>query len=307
MLVTTPTGTIGSRVLRRLTEQPSSSLSIRVIARKPQKLSEKVRASLAVEIVKGCHDDSETLLNALNGVDAVFWCQPDSITADHVHEFYGKFAAVGRDAFKLCKTPRVVAISAAGGEFAEHAGPISALREAENILRASGTALRFLRCGSFYENLLWQLNSLRDDGSFFYSIAGRAKHPMVACDDVARVAVQWLLDATWSGTGAINLLGPADLSYDDVADVLGEVLQRRVEYAPVSHHEYREMLLSLGYHENAAAALQDMFDVIEASDWQALRRDPKSSGKTTLHDWAKKYLQPLFFCPALGAGSTAVG
>src|SRR5207247_4316888 len=65
ILITTPTGNIGRRVLRELL---APEFSVRVIARDPARLPEEVREQ--VEVIRGSGDDSATLRLALDGVEA---------------------------------------------------------------------------------------------------------------------------------------------------------------------------------------------------------------------------------------------
>ena len=164
LLITTPTGNIGSRILRNLVQQ--GTYSLRVLVRNPGKLPPQIKQS--VEVIEGNHNDSLTLTRALEGVDAMFWCQPDSITEEDYYGFYRDFASAGCEAIRRQATPRVVVLSSAGGGFpGEARGPITALREMENILARSGANFRFLRCGSFFENFFFQIDSLRNEGAFF--------------------------------------------------------------------------------------------------------------------------------------------
>ncbi len=182
ILITTPTGNVGSRVLRDLAQREHGVL--RVIVRHPEKLPPEIRES--VEVIAGSHADPATLIRALEGVEAMFWCQPDSITAEDYYGFYRDFASAGCAAIRHQQTPRVVVLSATGGAFNGQAGPITALHQMEDILGRSGAHLRFLRCGSFFENFLWQIDALRNEGTFYYPMAGDVAHPMVASDDIGR-------------------------------------------------------------------------------------------------------------------------
>lgn len=249
LLSTTPTGNIGSRVLRNLAQH--GSYALRVIARNPDKLPQHIRRS--VEVIEGGHDDPVSLARALEGVDAMFWCQPDSITAEDYYGYYRHFASAGCEAIRQQQTRRVVALSATGGTFNGNAGPITALHQMEEILSRSGAHLRFLRCGSFFENFLWQVDSLRDEGAFYYPMAGHVPHPMVASDDIAKTAVRWLTQGDWTGIDPIPVLGPADLSYNEVAGILSKTLNRPVQFINPSTDEYRNGLLQLRKRDRCLA------------------------------------------------------
>jgi len=68
IVVTTPTGHIGSQVVANLL---AANEAVRVIARNPARLSAEVRAK--VEIVTGSSDDEGVLMRALEGAESLSW------------------------------------------------------------------------------------------------------------------------------------------------------------------------------------------------------------------------------------------
>src|SRR6266496_2338743 len=152
ILVTTPAGNIGRKVLRELL---APEFSVRVIAREPARLPGEIREQ--VEAVRGSTDDPAALRRALEGVESLFWCVPtESLQETNVRGHFERFARAASRAVREAGTPRVVTISVGGKGVARNAGPISALHAMEDLLNESGAAIRHLRCGSFMENFLWQ-------------------------------------------------------------------------------------------------------------------------------------------------------
>src|SRR4029453_12925873 len=88
ILVTTPTGRIGRRIVPELL---APEFSVRVIVRDPTRLPEQI--GQRVEVVRGSTDDVATLQQALEGVDALFWCVPtESAQETNVEQHYERFA-----------------------------------------------------------------------------------------------------------------------------------------------------------------------------------------------------------------------
>src|SRR5438876_368743 len=130
ILVTTPTGNIGRRVLVELL---APEFSVRVISRDPSRLPEEIREQ--VEVVRGSTDETATLRRALDGVEALFWCVPSaSLDTMNVREHYERFAHAACQAIREARTSRIVTISAGGKRLAGNAGPISGLHAMEDIL-----------------------------------------------------------------------------------------------------------------------------------------------------------------------------
>ena len=71
IVITTPTGEIGGQVLDRILD---SGEAVRVIARDPSRLPERVRAR--AEVVQGSHGDAGAITKALAGADRLFWLVP---------------------------------------------------------------------------------------------------------------------------------------------------------------------------------------------------------------------------------------
>src|SRR5213593_511353 len=89
ILVTTPTGNIGRKVVPELL---APEFSVRVIVRDPARLPVEIRDQ--VEVVRGSTDDAATLRRALDGVEALFWCVPtESLQTVNVRNHYERSPA----------------------------------------------------------------------------------------------------------------------------------------------------------------------------------------------------------------------
>jgi uncharacterized protein YbjT (DUF2867 family) len=111
IVVTTPTGQIGSQVVRRLLDHGSA---VRVIVRDASRLDGAVRER--VEIVEGSHDDSAVLDQALPEADAVFWLVPPNPHASSAAEHYLNFARAGAAAIARHEVGHVVGAREARGD-----------------------------------------------------------------------------------------------------------------------------------------------------------------------------------------------
>ena len=80
------------------------------------------------------------------------------------------------------------------------------------------------------DNIARQAESIKNQGMFFSPIDGDRKLPTVATRDIAAAASRLLLDDTWSGVGEVPLLGPEDLSFNDMAEIISEVLGMEVRF-----------------------------------------------------------------------------
>jgi uncharacterized protein YbjT (DUF2867 family) len=121
ILVTTPTGRIGQRVVRRLLERDTA---VRVIVRNPARLDGGVRDR--VDVVVGAHDDPAVLDAGMQGVRGLFWLVPPNAHVTNAETHYLSFARVAAGAIRQHAVPRVVAVSSAGHGWPKRAGVLSA-------------------------------------------------------------------------------------------------------------------------------------------------------------------------------------
>ena len=284
MALTTPTGNIGSKVFVRLLETETSA--IRVLVRDPGKLPALARER--VEIVQGSMEDLAALRRLLDGVESLFWCQPDAATATDYVGAYEALARIGAEAIRETDVQRVVAISATGEPGDTPAGPITALHRMESILAETGAAVRFLRCGSFFENLLWQWESILEQGWFTYPAPRDVSGPQVATADIAHAAAGWLANADWTGQKAVALLGPQDLTYDEMATILSHAVGRPVRYQESTPQEYLVAMQAIGQSESAAQGLVDMFTYL-ARHYAVPPEVDRLLTPTHLADWLEQF------------------
>jgi uncharacterized protein YbjT (DUF2867 family) len=288
ILVTTPAGKIGRRVLCELL---APDFSVRVITREPERLPAEIREQ--VEVVRGSSDDPALLRRALDGVEAVFWCvPPEDLQERHVELHYEGFACAAWQAIRQAGTPRVVTISAVGKTDAQHAGRISGLHAMEEILNESGAAIRHLRCGLFMDNFHREAAWLIQRGLLSYPVPGHVPVPMVAVADIANFALKYLVRRDWTGIAGIAVHGPEDLSYGEAAAIMGRVLARRVRYEQASATQYVQRMVSLGASTEYARSLVEMHSALAQGISQVEPRTPESTTRTTLAKWSADELVP---------------
>ncbi|MBC7396965.1 MAG: NAD(P)H-binding protein [Bdellovibrionales bacterium] len=208
IVVTTPTGHIGSQLLKKLF---ASGRPLRVIARDPGKFSPATREK--VEVVQGSLGDAEVVTKAYSNASDLFFVIPPSMDYVDVDSYYLRLVEVTCEAIRTCGIKRVVHVSGTGLGFEPKAGPVSASYLVEKKLLSLDASVRVLHCGTFMENLLHSVPSLKAVGKFSTSVPFDVRMPWVATCDFAAAAAKLLLDPSWSGNGAVGVLGPEYLSY----------------------------------------------------------------------------------------------
>ena len=287
IVITTPTGAIGQQVLQSLlqTGQP-----LRVIARDPSRLAPQVRRQ--VDVVQGSHGDGTVVDRAFAGAEAVFWLVPADPRAEGVEAAYVDFSRPACAAFKKHGVRRVVGVSALGRGATEDAGHVSASLKMDDLIASTGVGYRALTMPSFMDNLLWQVEPIRSQGLFFSPIDGDLRSPTCATRDIAAVAAKLLLDPSWSGQDHVAVLGPEDLSFNDMAAIMSDVLGKPVRFQQIPMEAFRSQLLAGGYSEPMAQAMVDMLDAKTKGLDNAEPRTSQSRTPTHFRQWCEEVLRP---------------
>lgn len=287
ILITNPTGRIGSNVAQALL---ASGQPMRLLTRDASKLPQNLQKN---DIVIGSHSDQAAVTKAMEGVNRVFWCVPQNHQLDNFLDYYLNFSRAFADALKTSSVTQVVGISSGGKGRVKAEGPISSLHAMEDMVNASGVATRFLRSGNFIENLLWQVVPIKQRGVIGYPIDGDSTMPNVAIKDIAAVATSWLLSENWNGQQGVAVHGPADLSFNQVAAILSQALNKPITFHRTPDTVYLEILRKSGCSNTFAQGLLNMFQEIERHIYEAEPRTPQSTTPTTLLEWAKEVLAPI--------------
>jgi uncharacterized protein YbjT (DUF2867 family) len=289
IIVTAPTGAIGHQVLENVLQGQEP---IRVIARDPSRLPPHARDR--IDVVQGSHSDAAVVNRAFAGADAVFWLVPPDPRAKTVDAAYVDFTRPACAAFKTHGVKRVVGISALGRgtPAAAHAGLVTASLKMDDLIASAGVHYRAVTNPSFMDNLLRQVEAIKKQGVFSLPISGDLKQPSACTRDIAATAAKLLLDHSWTGVASAPVLGPEDLSYNDMATIMSEVLGKPVRFQQIAGDAFKARLMQRGMSEAMAQANADMWTAYGEGLDTAERRTPQSTTPTSFRQWCEEELKP---------------
>jgi len=289
IVITTPAGQIGRQVLASLLR---SGEQLRVIVRDRSQLPAEVRED--VDIAEGSHGDAAVADKAFAGADAVFWVAPVDPRAPSVEASFAGFTRPAAEAFSRHGVGRVVGVSmlGRGTPWAARAGFVTGSLAMDDLIAASGVAYRALTNPYFMEDTARQTESIKNQALFSAPIAGDRKRPAVATRDIAAAASRLLLDARWSGTGEVPLLGPEDLSYDDMAEIISQVLGKNVRFQQSTFEAYKDRFTRLGMSDAMAQGYADMAWAKNEGLDNGVQRTPQNSTPTSFRQWCEEVLKP---------------
>jgi uncharacterized protein YbjT (DUF2867 family) len=186
----------------------------------------------------------------------------------------------------------VVAVSSLGRETARRAGQISAIFALDHLIESTGVDYRSIQPPGFMENMLRQVEPIRHQGAFFLPMSGDRRIPTCATRDIAAVAADLLLDDSWTGQETVPVLGPEDLSNDDLASIMSDVLGRPIRFQPVPSDAYKATLTGHGMSEAWAQGLVDMTTAIDRGIYNSTPRASAAPTPTTFRQWCEETLRP---------------
>jgi uncharacterized protein YbjT (DUF2867 family) len=164
------------------------------------------------------------------------------MTVSSVDEAYVDFTKPTADAIRKGGARRVVAVSALGRGWHKGAGLATANIKADDLLASTGVGLRVLAMPSFMDNLLRQATTIKEKGVFSSPIHADLKAPTVATSDVPAVATTYLRDTTWTGHADVPVLGPEDISQNEMAEILSDVLGKPVHFQQTLMEAYKSRM-----------------------------------------------------------------
>ncbi|MQA80609.1 MAG: NAD(P)H-binding protein [Streptosporangiales bacterium] len=287
IVVTTPTGHVGSRVVRLLCQAGVRPV---LAMRHPDRLDAQTRAH--VDVVVADQDDAESVVRATKGADALFWVDPPGTDDDPV----AGFARLGAHAARAVAENgigRTVFVSSVGAEKRDGAGEIDGLARTEELLNETGASVVHLRCGYFFTNLLLDVDSLRE-GVLRTTMPLDVALPWVDPRDIGDVAVARLLSADWSGRHVQAVHGLEDHTFAQVAAITGEAIGRPVRAETISDDTLRNALRAIGMGDLQVEGIVGMSAGLRDDFAPENERTVLTTTPTPLASWAYSHLRPAF-------------
>jgi uncharacterized protein YbjT (DUF2867 family) len=219
ILITGATGNNGKELIRQLT---AMGQRVRALVRKPAEAAKLDGPNL--EVATGDFEHPETLEAALQGVEKAFLLTP---VAERFVQWQKDFI----EAAQRAKIRHLVKFSGMGADPHTASELLRLHAETDNLLRRSGVPFTILQPNSFYQNMLWSANTIKAQGVFYLPFKDAAQST-VDIRDISAVAAMVLTTSGHEGKAYV-ITGPAALTYQQVAEKLSSILDRKIQYVDV--------------------------------------------------------------------------
>lgn len=284
-IITGATGNTGKPIALALL---NAGKKVRVVSRNADKVADLTEKG--AEALIGDINDPSFLEKAFEGVEAAYVMIPPNFGAENFRAYQSSLAESFALALEKNKVKYVVTLSSVGAHLPEKAGVVQGLYDMEQRFnKISGLNVLHLRPTYFMENLLGNIPMIKHMGVMGSPLKGDMPFPMVATKDIAEVATKRLLDLNFQGNSAEYILGPRDVTYNEVAGILGKAIGKNdLKYMEFPSSDARKaMIEQWGLTPSAADAMLEFQETMNAGKiTEDAKRTPANSSPTSVEDFA---------------------
>jgi uncharacterized protein YbjT (DUF2867 family) len=276
-LITGATGNIGKPLVEQLS---AAGQPVRALVRDSSRAD---ALPAGVDVAVGNLDDTGSLTSALKGADAVFLLHAGAGTAQTQNMI---------DAARSAGVHRIVLLSSIGTRIFPIAGFIpQTLADREDLLRASGLDVTYLRPQSLMSNALAWASGIREDNRVT-DPTDPGKVIPVDPEDIARVAARVLTEDGHVGHG-YTLGGPEALTAREQVEILSDLLGSAIEFVGVTPEQAARDAIEQGTPEALAKATQDLNEMFRNRLVGQTSDDIENVtgvAPATFRDWAERHI-----------------
>ena len=285
------TGTVGSKISEILLNQGNQ---VALIARHTEKL-EKFR-SLGAEIIAGDITYVQTLTAAFKNADSAFVLLPDNVKAENTRAYQRQVTSGLIEAIENSGIKYIVNMSSLGSHMHEGNGMMAGTGEQEvRLNQLKGVNVVHIRSAYFMENFLRTIGVVKKMG--FNGTAADGDHaiPMVATEDVAKIAAMHLANLDFTGKSVHAVMGPKDYTYRQFTTIIGKAIgNAELAYVQLSVEQVKQAFLGNGFSEDFANKLIEMGTAIKTGFMNYQKRDDSTTTPTSAEAFVEEVYLPLF-------------
>jgi uncharacterized protein YbjT (DUF2867 family) len=257
----------------------SHQQKVRVVGRDAAHLQS--HAAQGAEIFIADVTDAAALTKAFQNADSAYVMIPPDPTGNDPLAYAERAGDAIATALKNAGVKNVVVLSSFGADKSQGTGPVLGLYKLEQKLnQLDGANILFLRPGYFMENTLPQVNVISTMGFVAGPVRPDLKLPMIATRDIGAFAAEALLRLEFRGKQTQELLGQRDISYNEVAEIIGKAIGKSdLKYKQPSDEQVRQGMVQSGMSAPFVGLILEMAASLNSGYMRPL--EPRSSRNTT--------------------------
>lgn len=280
------TGNVGGKTADKLLQSGSK---IRLIARHQDKLSQF--AQKGAEIVAGDAKDSNFLSSAFKDSDVVMTMIPGDWHSNNFAKHQDDISNSLITAIKNSGVQKIVFISSLGGHTEENTGVVAGLARHEKLLnQLDNVDIVILRPTYFMENFFGNIPLIKSMNINGGVLSPDIAFPIIATQDIADVAANYLLNPNFRGISIRALLGPRNYTMREATAILGSAIGKPdLQYIQFKPEEVISSMTGMGFSEDVAKSMVTLMNSMNAGLFNIEERNELSTTPTTLEEFSSTF------------------
>ncbi len=275
---------------------------VRVVGRELKKLAPFV--SRGAEAIVADVTDAEALTKAFTGAEGIYSLTPPVLTSDNYRACQDSVTDAVATAIEASGVKYIVTLSSVGADKADKTGPVAGLHHMESrFADIAEINVLHLRAGYFMENTLPQAGIVQQFGMMAGPLRADLPLPMIATKDIGAAAALALLHFNFNGQQARELLGQRDITFADVARIVGTAIGRpALAYIQLPAEQVAMALTQMGMSKNVAGLILEMAEALNTGHMKALeQRSESNTTPTSFETFVQEEFLPAYRGKAAGA------
>ena len=285
------TGTVGSKISAILLNEGHQ---VTLIARHTETL-EKYREQGAT-IVTADITNVDILTNAFKGADSAFVLMPDNVKAENTRAYQREVTGRLIEVIQNSGISYIVNMSSLGAHMHEGTGIMAGTGEQEvRLNQLRDVNVLHIRSAYFMENLLRTIGVVKNMGINGTAADGDHAIPMVATQDVAKVAAGYLSSLDFNGKVVQAVMGPGNYSLRKFTSIIGKAIGKPdLAYVQFPVDQAKEAFLKNGFSPDFVDNLIEMGTAIKTGFMNYQQRDDSTTTPTTAEEFVNEVYLPAY-------------
>ena len=249
--------------------------------------------ALGAKAAVGSVEDTDFLIRAFSGKDAVYTMVPPNFAAADIREFIASVGKKYADAIKATGVKKVVNLSSIGAHLDGGTGPIAGLYDVEQAYaELKDVAIKHLRPAYFYVNFYGNIDMIKHAGILGANYPAETPLVLVHPNDIAAATAEEL-QHTFTGH-SIRYIASDEARTAEVAKVLGAAIGKpELPWVAFNNADALQGMLQAGLPEVMAKSYVEMGDATRSGKLYEhyFANRPAVFGKTKLTAFAEEFAQ----------------
>ncbi|MCX2682058.1 NAD(P)H-binding protein [Galbibacter sp. EGI 63066] len=285
------TGTVGSKISDILLNEGNQ---VTVFARHSDKL-QKFK-NKGAQVITGDVKDVNTLIDAFKNADSAFIILPDNVKAENTRAYQRQVTSNYIEAIEKSGIKYIVNMSSLGSHMHEGNGIMGGTGEQEvRLNQLKDVNVLHIRSAYFMENFLRTIGLVKSKGINGTAADGDHAIPMVATQDVAKVAAAHLSNLDFTGKSVHAVMGPRDYTYREFTNIIGKAIGNpELPYVQIPIDQAKQVFLGNGFSEDFVDNLLGMAVAIQSGMMNYQKRDKSTTTLTTAEEFVNEIYLPIY-------------